>query len=92
MSRNPERAGTRLPSAAEVVRGDVHDAASLAAALNGIDAAYYLVHSMESSEFDFEERDRDAARQFAIEAERTGSSASSSSAGPATRCRSSVPT
>ena len=69
LSRNPDRAGTRVPSAAEVVRGDVHDATSLAAALNGIDAAYYLVHSMESSEFDFEERDRDAARQFAREAE-----------------------
>ena len=37
-----------------------------------MDAAYYLVHSMENSEFDFEERDRDAARQFALEAERAG--------------------
>ncbi len=72
LSRNPDGAGTRLPAAAEIVRGDVHDAASLAAAFAGMDAAYYLVHSMESSEFDFEERDRDAARQFAREAERAG--------------------
>ena len=72
LSRNPDNARTRLPAAAEIVRGDVHDAASLAAALNGTDAAYYLVHSMESSEFDFEERDRDAAHQFAQEAERAG--------------------
>ena len=72
LSRNPDRARTRVPAAAEIVRGDVHDAASLAAALDGMDAAFYLVHSMESSEFDFEERDRDAARQFAQEAERAG--------------------
>ncbi len=72
LSRTPERASTRVPAAAEIVRGDVHDVTSLAAALDGMDAAYYLVHSMESSEFDFEERDRDAARQFAIEAERAG--------------------
>jgi uncharacterized protein YbjT (DUF2867 family) len=72
LSRNPDRASTRLPAAAEIVRGDVHDAVSLAVALDEMDTAYYLVHSMESSEFDFEERDRDAARQFALEAERAG--------------------
>ena len=72
MSRNPGRASSRLPSGVEIVRGDVHDASSLAAALDGMDAAYYLVHSMESGEFDFEERDRDAARQFAFAAKRAG--------------------
>lgn len=72
LSRNPDGASTRLPAAAEIVRGDVHDAASLTAAFAGMDAAYYLVHSMESSEFDFEERDRDAARQFAMGAEHAG--------------------
>ncbi len=72
MSRNPDRAGPRLPSGVEIVPGDVHDAASLATALNGMEAAFYLVHSMESGEFDFEERDRDAARQFASAADRAG--------------------
>jgi uncharacterized protein YbjT (DUF2867 family) len=72
LSRNPERARARLPAAAEILRGDVHDAASLATALNGIDAAYYLVHSMEGDEFDFEERDREAARRFAREAAHAG--------------------
>ncbi len=72
LSRNPEHARTRLPAAVDIARGDVHDAASLAEALEEMDAAYYLVHSMEESEFDFEERDRAAARQFTREAERAG--------------------
>lgn len=33
--------------------------------MTGTEAAYYLVHSMEGSEFEFEERDRDGARKFA---------------------------
>jgi len=68
LSRDPKRAFTRLPSGTDIVQGDVHDAESLVAALDGMNAAYYLVHSMEGSEFDFEERDRDAARTFAREA------------------------
>jgi uncharacterized protein YbjT (DUF2867 family) len=72
LSRDPERARSRLPAAAEIVQGDVRDEASLAAAFDGMDRAYYLVHSMEGGEFDFEKRDRDAARQFAREAERAG--------------------
>jgi uncharacterized protein YbjT (DUF2867 family) len=72
LSRNVDRARTRLPDDAEIVRGDVHDPDSLASAMTGMDVAYYLVHSMESGEFDFEERDRSAARQFAREAERAG--------------------
>ncbi len=44
------------------VYGDVGDAGSLAAALDGVSAAYYLVHSLESA--DFEDRDADAARAF----------------------------
>jgi uncharacterized protein YbjT (DUF2867 family) len=72
MSRSPDRASLRLPAGVEIVPGNVHDVASLATALDGMEAAYYLVHSMESGEFDFEERDRDAARQFASAAERAG--------------------
>jgi len=47
----------------EVVRGDVTDAASLAPAMDGIDAAYFLVHSMGGSD-DFAATDRAAADAF----------------------------
>jgi uncharacterized protein YbjT (DUF2867 family) len=61
------RAMTRRPDdysgAGKPVRGDVQDPESLAAALAGTDAAYYLVHSLESD--DFERKDADAARNFA---------------------------
>jgi uncharacterized protein YbjT (DUF2867 family) len=50
--------------AVEVVVGDVTDVASLAGVATGIDAAYYLVHSMGSGR-DFAERDRRAAESFA---------------------------
>jgi uncharacterized protein YbjT (DUF2867 family) len=70
LARDPERARGRLPGQVEIVGGDVHDPGSLADAFGGIDVAYYLVHSMEGSEFDFEERDRDGARRFAQAAER----------------------
>jgi uncharacterized protein YbjT (DUF2867 family) len=61
------RAMTRRPDhytgAGKPVRGDVQDPESLAAALAGTDAAYYLVHSLESD--DFERKDAAAARNFA---------------------------
>lgn len=47
----------------EVVPGDVTDRASLDAALEGIDAAYFLVHSM-GGPADFDEEDRRAAACF----------------------------
>ena len=47
----------------EVVAGDVLDPASVAQALEGIDVAYYLVHSMGSGA-DFAELDRRAAAIF----------------------------
>lgn len=47
----------------DVAVGDVLDPKSLAAALAGIDTAYYLIHSM-SSGADFHERDIRAARAF----------------------------
>ena len=40
----------------EIVQGDVLKADSLAAALQGVDAAYYLIHSMKGSA-NFYERD-----------------------------------
>ena len=59
MTRRPESySGAGTP-----VAGDVGDEASLRAALEGCDAAYYLVHSLDSA--DFQEKDADAARSFA---------------------------
>ncbi|POX36921.1 DUF2867 domain-containing protein [Streptomyces sp. Ru73] len=56
---------------AEVVEGDVTDAPSVAAALDGIDVAYYLVHSLGIGS-EFEEKDRRAARIFAEQAHAAG--------------------
>ena len=60
--RDPARA--KLPGDAEVVRGDVRDGASLAQALDGIEVAFYLVHSMTGTSGDFAAADREAARTF----------------------------
>ncbi|MFB7937054.1 SDR family oxidoreductase [Streptomyces sp. NPDC056049] len=51
----------------ETVRGDVTVAESLRDAFDGVDVAYYLVHSMGSTSR-FEDADRRAARAFAAEA------------------------
>lgn len=51
-------------AAVETVSGDVTDAESVAAAMRGIDVAYYLVHSLGSGS-GFEDTDRRAARIFA---------------------------
>jgi uncharacterized protein YbjT (DUF2867 family)/uncharacterized protein YndB with AHSA1/START domain len=47
----------------EIVRGDVADPASLAPAMAGVDAAYFLVHGMGTAS-DFAARDREAAATF----------------------------
>ncbi|MET7776715.1 SDR family oxidoreductase [Streptomyces sp. NPDC005388] len=56
---------------AEVVRGDVTDAGSVAEALRGIDVAYYLVHALGTGH-GFEETDRKAARIFGEQARAAG--------------------
>jgi uncharacterized protein YbjT (DUF2867 family) len=63
LARRPEYLSERIGSDTEVVRGDVLDRASLAVALEGVDVAYYLVHSMASSG-DFGDEDRKAAAVF----------------------------
>ena len=87
------RAMTRHPESyhgdGDVVYGDVADAESLKTALDGVDAAYYLVHSLDSN--DFEDKDADAALNFA-EARPTppasnGSSISAGSASTTASCR-----
>ena len=60
------RAMTRNPASydgpGKAIGGDVSDPASLTEPLGGVDVAVYLVHSLDSP--DFEERDADAARAF----------------------------
>ena len=64
MVRDPARiAGRPWASSVEAARGDVEDPESLAGALHGIEAAYYLIHLMGAGG-DFAERDRRAARNF----------------------------
>lgn len=55
----------------EVVKGDALDPASLVPALAGVDAAYYLIHSMGGSG-EFGERDRTSARNFGVVAAMQG--------------------
>ena len=68
------RAMTRHPDtyegAGEPVHADVHDASTLAAALQGCSAAYYLVHSLASK--DFRRLDAEAATAFGKAAAEAG--------------------
>jgi len=69
MTRHPESYDG--PDAVEVRGGDLLDPDTLDGVFDGIDAAYYLVHSMGSGA-DFAERDRRAARHFAEGASAAG--------------------
>lgn len=71
LARRPEALASRVAPGTEVVRGDVLDAASLEPAMAGVDAAYYLVHSMGSSG-SFVETDRRAAEAFGAAAKAAG--------------------
>jgi len=71
LARNPGKLQPVVGSATEVVRGDVLDPDSLAAALQGVHTAYYLVHLMSGSK-DFEQEDRVAAGNFASAARAAG--------------------
>src|SRR5271165_766048 len=66
MTRNPAAyAGAGTP-----VQADVHDPATLGAAMAGCQAAYYLVHSL--SDADFERKDAAAAAAFGQAGARAG--------------------
>lgn len=71
LARNPEKLRPQVSPATEIVRGDVLDASSLDAALQGVHTAYYLVHLMSGSH-DFEKQDRQAAKNFAEAARGAG--------------------
>lgn len=66
MTRHPET----YTGAGAAVAGDISDEASLRAALDGVEVAYYLVHSLDDP--DFERRDREGARRFAAAARAAG--------------------
>ncbi|MGY0060165.1 DUF2867 domain-containing protein [Streptomyces sp. LZ34] len=72
LARSPDKL-RRHPWAARVgqARGDVMDARSVRAAMEGMDVAYYLVHSLGTGP-GFEETDRRAARIFGEQARAAG--------------------
>jgi uncharacterized protein YbjT (DUF2867 family) len=55
----------------EIVQGDLDDVSSLKGALDGCEAAYYLVHSMLTSGADYASHDRSLARNFTSAANQT---------------------
>jgi len=70
LAREPERVTPRRVTT-EIVAGDCLNEASLVAAMDGIDQAYYLVHSMASGP-GFAALDRRAASNFGRAAARAG--------------------
>ncbi len=62
--REPARAEPLRRAGAEVIQGDVTDAASLAGAFADVDVAYYLVHAMAAGA-GYHERERSGAVNFA---------------------------
>lgn len=72
MVRDPVRLqGRPWLAKVEVVQGDVLEPDTVDAALDGIEIAYYLIHSMRGGN-DFHERDVKAARNFGEAAHRQG--------------------
>jgi uncharacterized protein YbjT (DUF2867 family) len=67
-ARDPGRVTADVP----VVRGDAITGAGLDEAFDGIDVAYFLMHSMEGPGTGFEARERQSARRFVAAAERAG--------------------
>ena len=64
LARRPEFLRPRVDAQTEIVAGDVLQPQTLLTALEGVETAFYLVHSMGTGK-DFEEEDRIAARNFA---------------------------
>ena len=71
IARNPSRLEGHSWPSVEIVAGDLGDYGALARALQGIDAAYYLVHSMAAGHA-FRERDRSMALAFGDAAAKAG--------------------
>ncbi|WP_052436824.1 SDR family oxidoreductase [Georgenia sp. SUBG003] len=72
MARHPDRlAGRDWFDEVQVVQADAQDPEQLAAAMEGVDVAYYLIHSLGTGPT-FEQRDRRTARTFAVAAREAG--------------------
>ena len=71
MTRRPQVLADRVDSPVEIVKADVFDFDSLVTAMQGIDTAFYLIHSMAATG-DFESEDRLAAENFARAAAQQG--------------------
>lgn len=71
LARRPDVLRGKGLSGLEVVGGDVLDVPSVRSTMAGVDTAYYLVHSMGSTQ-SFEEQDRAAAQNFADAAREAG--------------------
>jgi uncharacterized protein YbjT (DUF2867 family) len=73
LARRPEFLAGRVASETEVVEGDVLREETLPPAFEGVDTAYYMVHSMGSaSQEGFEAQDRIGAANFARAARAAG--------------------
>jgi uncharacterized protein YbjT (DUF2867 family) len=71
LSRRPDVLAGRIGPGTEVVAAELADPVALRKALEGIDSAYYLIHSMSSSR-PFAAADRQAATAFAAAARDQG--------------------
>jgi uncharacterized protein YbjT (DUF2867 family) len=72
LARDPARLqGRAWSDRVEGIKGDVTDALSLEGAFDGVEAAYYMVHSMGDTAA-FHERDLTAAKNFSEAAARSG--------------------
>lgn len=71
LARRPEFLESRVAASTEVVAGDVMDPVTLGRAMKGAHTAYYLIHSMGTTE-GFQEADRTAAKLFGETAKTAG--------------------
>jgi uncharacterized protein YbjT (DUF2867 family) len=72
LARDPSRLAGRGWTDVEIRQGDALDPATLPSAFEGVDAIYYLIHSMAEVSRDFEERDRTAAANVGAAARAAG--------------------
>jgi len=71
LTRRPEVLAPRVRGSTTVVAGDISDPKALRSALEGVAAAFYLVHAMDGNK-DFVRRDHEAAAQFGSAAKAAG--------------------
>lgn len=71
LCRNPDAIRSRVAEGTQIVQGDLSDEVSLDKAMEGVETAYYLVHSMGASG-SFEDEERTNAERFAAAAAKAG--------------------